>query len=476
MLNKFSNVITFLLLAYAIIVILPSFAQNNVDTGIPLFFLKEKGTEIVFEKTIIPGNQTIEFTDPEIITFILPLSKGKAASLTRVSDRKGTIIAANRENSLTISIRSVDGKEKIFPSVSYEELKRFRIRVNIVSGKVEKQAYLVERYDIITPDTGPVIDLFGGMIPMQPGDYSITLETSVLEQSIFINGSVQFTKAENWMVVEATLPDGKKGKFILDTGASGGLVIKHSALPDHTEITELKAEAHSFEGISVSEGKMEGATGNVSDENFMGVANLSTFQLGDMLFQNVEMSVMKTFPDFLDKLDIIGIIGQDILKMGKKIQIEHPNENSGMIRFISEDRNKQESYDHSISLFPAAGLLFTKGEIQGVPVNFLLDTGAGRSIMSSGFAEKNNIKFTINGTTGTSGISGKEVKANEINLPQISIGPNEFNDCHFLLSPGLEITKSMGLESSGVILGMSFLNRFSLIEIDFIKSELHLKD
>ncbi len=74
------------------------------------------------------------------------------------------------------------------------------------------------------------------------------------------------------------------------------------------------------------------------------------------------------------------------------------------------------------------------------------------------------------------GISGKEVDSKEISLPNIFLGADEFKDCQVLLSPGLEITKSMGLESSGVILGMSFYSRFSIVEIDFLNNELRLKN
>ncbi len=277
------------------------------------------------------------------------------------------------------------------------------------------------------------------------------------------------------MVVEAELAGGKTGKFIIDTGASGGLVLKQDALPAETEITELIAEAHSFEGISVSEGKMEGATGDVSDENFLGIATLPTFIMGDMHLQDVETNVVKTFPDFLEKLDITGIIGLDIMKQADILKVEHPNRDKGRIQFLSSGKNKQENFDHTISLFPAANLLFAKGEIQDAPINFLMDSGARRSIMSTGFANDNQIEYSTTGKAKTMGISGNEVDSKEVSLPNIILGSDEFNDCQVLLSPALEITKSMGLESSGVILGMSFYSRFSTVEIDFLNNELRLK-
>ncbi len=115
---------------------------------------------------------------------------------------------------------------------------------------------MIDGYDKISEDSGPVIDLFGRMISMENDDYSVMLETKIKSESSMIRGSVPFIKVGNRMVVEAELAGGKPWKFIIDTGASGGLVVKQDAVHAETEIVELKAEARSFEGISVSEGKM----------------------------------------------------------------------------------------------------------------------------------------------------------------------------------------------------------------------------
>ncbi len=95
--------------------------------------------------------------------------------------------------------------------------------------------------------------------------------------------------------------------------------------------------------------------------------------MGDVLFRDEETNVVKTFPDFLEKLDIAGTIGLDILKQADILQGEHPNQDKGIIWFLSSGKNKQENFDHNISLFLAANLLFAKGEIQDVPINSLMD-------------------------------------------------------------------------------------------------------
>lgn len=453
------------------------YAQKSSEKSIPLIVVKEQDNGVVFEKIFIAEGQIEVIADPSVISIILPLSEGTAANIAKYSDRDGVIIVKNNNGQMSITFRSSNGKEKGYPSVSYDDLKTFQTRVNIINGKGYKQAFIIDNYDIIKEDDGPVIDLFRGMIPLEANDYSITLETKINNPSKLLTGSFPFVKIDSWIVAEAKLPNGKTGRFIIDTGASGSLVLKESALPENTKVSELKAVSYSGEGSTEKEGQMQGGTGVVEDENFLGVAQLSSFGLGDIHLSDLRTSVLKELPEFLQKHNIIGIVGIEILKQAKIIRIENINKGKGIVKFISQENKQSDSFNHHFSLNTAGNLLFLKGAIQEVSIDYLIDIGARRSMIGSSIVTDNNISYSIlDENAGIVGIDGKGSDAIEGEIPEIKLENDLFKEVPFLIGSDLFITKTIGLEKSGVILGMSFFSQFSTMEIDFVNSKIYLEN
>ncbi len=451
-------------------------AQKLSGKGITIIVVKEHANEVVFEKIHIEKDQIKILTDPSIITTILPLSEGKAANFVKPSDREGAIIVKNSNGTLHITYKTGDGEEKSYPSILYDDLKKYQIRVNVINGKGYKQAFIIDNYDVINEDDGPVIDIFGGMIPMDSNDYSITLETRINIPTKVISGSVPFEKIDSWIVVEAKLPSGKVGKYILDTGASGGLVLIQRALPENIKISKLTSIAYSKEGSTENKGQMLAATGVVEDDNFLGVAQLSSFEMGDIKLVDLEISVLRDFPEFLQKHHIIGVIGIEILKQAEIIRIERINEERGMVKFMNQEDRDINSFDHNFSLNTAYNLLFIKGVIQDVPIDFLIDIGARRSVIASSLVVNNHIEYSTIGNSGVGGLSGEKSDAIEGQISEIKIENDLFKDVPLLIISSLFATKRMGLEKSGILLGMSFFSQFKTMEIDFINKKLYLEN
>jgi hypothetical protein len=348
--------------------------------------------------------------------------------------------------------------------------------VNIISGKGYKQAFIIYDYELIKEDDGPVIDIFGGQIPMADNDYSITLETKINASTRAISGSVPFVKIDEWIVVEAKLPGGKSGKFIIDTGASGGVVLKQSALPESTKVSELKAVAYSEEGKTEMKGKMQAAYGTVEDSNFSGVAQLSSFEMGNIKLSDLKISVLKEFPEFLEKHNIIGIIGIKILKQAEIMRIENIKEDKGVVKFMSSDNNLSSTHDYCFSLNTASNLLFIKGAVQAIPIDFLVDIGARRSVIASSLVNNNHLVYSTVSNTAVMGLSGEIDDVIKGNFLEVMIENELFNEFPFIISSNLFATKAMGLEKSGVLLGMSFYSKFRTMAIDFIHNKLYLSN
>lgn len=449
-------------------------AQKLSQQGIPLIIVKEQNNRVIFDKIFVKRNQIEVIADSSVITIILPISAGKAANFVKPLDRQGIIIVKNNDDLLNVTFRSSDGEEKTLPSLPYDKLKTFQIRVNIISGKGYKKAFVIDNYDLITEDDGPVLDIFGGMIPMEDNDYSITTETNINILARTITGSVPFIKIDEWIVVEAKLPGGRLGKFIIDTGASGGIVLKQNALPVNTEISELKAVSYSEKGQTESQGKMQTVNGTVEDSNFLGVGELLSFEMGNIKLRDLKISVLKELPEFLEKHDIIGIIGIKILKRAEIMRIENINQDKGVVKFMNLDKNISASHDYSFSLNTASNLLFIKGAIQSTPIDFLVDIGARRSVISSSLVDNNHMVYSTLSDTKIMGLNGEIDGAIRGNFQEVMIENELFNEFPFIISSNLFATKAMGLEKSGSLLGMSFYSKFGTMEIDFVNNRLYL--
>ncbi len=109
-----------------------------------------------------------------------------------------------------------------------------------------------------------------------------------------------------------------------------------------------------------------------------------------------------------------------------------------------------------ILVYQGADTMFrTTGSMNGYPVNFLVDTGASSIAMSSEQARRLGINYKLNGEpTWVSTASGVE-RAITVNIDRVTISGITIRSVE-----GLVIE---GSEPSTPLLGMSYLNRFKII-------------
>jgi hypothetical protein len=95
-------------------------------------------------------------------------------------------------------------------------------------------------------------------------------------------------------------------------------------------------------------------------------------------------------------------------------------------------------------------------------------------VIASSLVANNHFEYSAISNSGVVGISGEKTDAIEGKISGIRLENELFKEVHFLISSNLVVTKTMGLEKSGVLLGMSFFSQFRTLEIDFINSKLYL--
>ena len=128
---------------------------------------------------------------------------------------------------------------------------------------------------------------------------------------------------------------------------------------------------------------------------------------------------------------------------------------------------------------PKGNHIFIKGKIQGVSLDFLIDTGASKSVIDKKFAEDNfkplKIKKTEHQTTGL----GANIPNSEfVTLRRVKIGDHRISPVEFALLD-LEMVNSAytaaGLDPVEAIIGGDILKRYCFV-IDYGKGIVHLAE
>jgi len=448
-----------------------SSAQDQSSTH--LFLIKNVGNQIVLEKETIFYGQSNVFTGESILSYVMVFDAGsKSGEIIQSDNNLEAIIAKLNDQIIDITIKYKDGSQKEMPPIDVRKAKDLSLRINVTGNDGYKIAYRIENYSEIIKDNGPVIDMFGGKIPLKVGHYSLLTEAHEAKKGEHLIGEAKLEIINNWMVLNCLLENGKEALFIVDFGADG-TVISHEILPESCEIRPFLMVEYSAEGAKSSNAVTQGGSGVV--DNILGKTTLETFSFGDVKIEDFDVTVLQSFPEKIRELNISGIIGRDLLEKAELIQVLNlKNESEPLISFYTI-QSQMDDYDHKLHLNKAGGHYFIDGKIANSDVKYLMDTGAGKSFLGNQLVEAKGISFIVeNEEVGNAtGLDGKGMETRTVRVNDIYIGDIHIPKMVFELSD-LDIFKTMGLQNDAVLLGMDFFNQYNKIEFAMDAAEVYL--
>ncbi len=390
------------------------------QTGtVPVFLLKNSDSGLEIEKIDIAENETQVFVcgTGGYITIILPVSAGTSGDFVKAGT-KSVMIARYTEGNLKIYVQKPDGMQKELLSKTPAELTAFEIKVNVISADIKKVFKISGYSKAEVDDNSPVIDMFQGKIPINPGDYSITTEITDAEKSLKLEGEFDIRLHGGYYFTELVLNNSRKVNAVIDLAAAQSFLIR-SAVPSGIETFNTSSTMVSAEGNGVK---------------------------------------------------IEGIVGLDILKNSDFLTMQIPAENSGKCYLSRGSMLKGPATTIPFTL--SQGHIFFKGLVNGTESSFLLDSGSPFCIFPMSAAKM----YNVNTTTGKKifGADGNEIKTEMGSIENISIGSIGIKniDCLFTDSP---IFAKYGLESNGGLIGTSLLNRLQFLELDLTSQVLRIK-
>lgn len=434
------------------------------DNSIPVFLLVKNDSDLAIEKIDLKENETQVFTrggSSENMTLILPYSEGISGDFVKSSE-SSVLIARNKAGNLVISVQKPDGTQKELVNKTADELKKMNIKVNI-SGLNIKKVFKINGYNEISVDTNsPVIDMFQGKIPIGEGDYSITTEISLKEDSFKLNGEFELEYYGRYYFTKLTLPGGKIANMIVDLGAATSLLTKNM-LDESITLNKLSANEISAEGKRETDFPLSGFGGVVKD---LMTCTLKNTEIGSINIPEHSFIVIDSFKSVKGR-KIDGIIGLDIISACSNVLFKIPAEGSAGKVIINSNSVSGSGIPFEIS----HGHIFINGKLNGEKLNFLLDSGSPFNFIS--YQAALNSKITLEEGITVYGADRTPVKTEKMLINDLDIESKKYSGTFYTSEKN--ILAAYGLNDTGGILGTEFLNNFNELYIDFEGKKLIFK-
>jgi len=445
-------------LPYSIIIL------KDIPSGLSLVQLPIAEGET---KTLVLGKES------GFIDIIMPISPGTSGSVVQHSAGVTTVVLHRADGKITSRINGPGDKSRSFPPSNISDLLSYKIRINITSIDGPEGVFIVDGIETPRKDiSSPVIDMFGGMIPLNPGDYSLTVQTSIIEKQTNIVGKIPLIWYGPWLWAPMQTKSGEEGLILVDFGASG-TVLPKIMLSDNAVIQPLVSIQYS-ETTDTLSGKMMGAGGEVAGN--LGISTLETLYLGDIPVPDVKASIMKSlgfdqyFMEESEHYENLGILGGNILGRASVVRLDF--DRSAPVLTFGE--SSVAPIEGDVLILPFVYIkknIFVNGAIGDQQIHFLLDTGARRTTVSNAVAKTAGVENGLVPSSSTRGLDGTPIPTKAWAGEPITFNGQDITIDSIFVSD-LPVLSGMGLANNGGLLGIDFLSKFGHMEVDYTEMKI----
>lgn len=440
-----------------------------------VFLLREVEGELTIDTIELKSSPKTTRTfhadaDSGIIDMIFPVGPGGSGSMVSHSDKR-TLTATCDSGTLTVEDRSSDGKGYTRPARDLADLARYDIRVSVSAGDGRFANFLIRQNETVGPDpVGPVLDMFAGRIPVQPGDFVLFTDTYRTLLPDVLTGDATL-ELDRWPIATVQSPGNEAGAFIVDTGA-GTTIVDRAFLPKNTKIKKSGMIQYSTAGRQTLKYAPGGATGQV--QTVLGRAVLPELRIGTVQVGDLSVDVLSQMPNIFPR-PLAGIIGLDFLRQTGTLSFHFHDEPKVTMTMQRHDKTKSATRQTvEIPFTFVNSHLVVSGRIQGHPVHFIVDTGAPDSILDAAAARRIGLQFETGATTDGRGLDGGSVAIHDGASADITFENRTFPQTALHVS-ALPVFQRMAVHEQNVgLLGTAFFARAGHVEFDFSKRVMRL--
>jgi hypothetical protein len=331
------------------------------------------------------------------------------------------------------------------------------MRVSVTPDTGTPIAFIVHPNGSIARDTlAPATDMFGGRVPLQPGDVAVTTEIREAEVGAPVVGSVELRRGGPYFLATLAVAGGGEGEVILDFGASRTL-LSQDMLPPGVKPMPLMAVEHGPEGARESAGSLGALSGDVGD---VAVARLPEVRMGTLSFADVRVNVVPRLPE-LAGLEVKGILGADILQRAAVVLLTERG--GARLEFLAEKSDATPTLEAPFSL--VGGLIVMSGTVEGRSIPLILDTGARGTLLAESLARDLDLEPLSEDGDTFRGLDGTPVETWAALIPSLGLGNGSLDSLRVNIG-SLPVLERMEL-SGGGLLGQDLWERFDSLEVDW---------
>jgi hypothetical protein len=465
------NTLTCGLLSALLMALPPAPPPSSLPGDEPALFLLRRGPDgpRIEALALADGDrQSLESSrESGLVTVILPPARGGSGSLEQlVAPRTFEVWRTGDEVGCTVHLPG--GQSVAMPSRRLSELRGDDVRLSVSGAAGPEGSFVIRRWSRIEPDdVGPVIDLFGGRVPVQPGDAVLFTRTWQARGPGVLDGDAPLVDAGGYLFVPVRGPDGREHEFVLDFGA-GTTIVARDVLPENAEILDLGMLEHSEGGTRRLQYTLGGATGDVA--GFLGAVRLEELACGELRFTDVEASVMEVLPELAGR-SIAGILGVDLLSRADLVDFGYDGED-GTLRLRSGTAAAPDGTAAlELPLSLVGRTIYLRGVLGETDVHFLMDTGSSHNLLADGPATA-ALSDVGPGRT-LRGLGGQPLDVRRGTAGRLHLGDEELAGVVFEFGE-LPVFGPVARGQHAGLLGNALFRRFDRVQVDFARSRLRL--
>ncbi|MHC5111016.1 MAG: aspartyl protease family protein [Planctomycetota bacterium] len=453
------------LVTISLLVSFTTAAETAAGDTCRVFVLKRADQGYEIDAVDLAPNETKVFPSNRatgIVDVILTVAPGGSGSIPKWSEER-LLVARCSDGELAVTNKLTNGEDWARPARKIDDLARYDVRVSVTGADGVKRAFLIVENDrVFVEEVGPVVDMFGGKIPMSDGDHILCTDTYRHSLGLHVEGEAPL-EYDRWPLVTVKLADGKEGVFIVDIGA-GTTVVSRSFLPDDIEIEKAAMVQYSSSGKKMLKYTPGGATGAV--DTILGHATPKELRIGDIVFENPTVDVMGEIPDIFGR-PIAGILGMNLMRRCDVLSMSLKSEGKSTPSMrMGRSARPPDAQVLEVPFTFVSSHLTVDGRIEGAPVHFIMDTGSPDVVLDAFAAERIGVKMEKGSRPGR-GLDGGSSEIRKGSRVELSIAARNFEAVQPQISalPCFRMLRT-NKQNAG-LLGNSFFSRFTRMELDF---------
>lgn len=426
-----------------------------------VFFLKDDGGRFSIEAVTVPAGQTEVITcgrGHEYVDVLFPPAVGRSASLAQASPERRVVIM-NATGTPRVIVKAGDRQ---FEMPALDQPGGADCRVSVVAADGRRQAFVLRGFEHAAEDTvGPVLDLFAGQVPMQPGDAVITTETWRRATGAAARGEVPLV-FDRYLFAPATSPVGAAAHAVVDL-AAGSTVVTRAMVPSGVAITPSQM-TRVTSGVTQSVPlRTGGATGDVA--GVAGEAVLPELRLGGLVIRDAAVLVLDSLPRLAGR-EVAAIVGLDLLRRAPAVTLEYPAAGRREGRLVLGEAAVSAAGMRELPFAVVNSHLAVRAGIGSARAAMILDSGAPVSVLDRACAEAAGLAIASSDRR-VRGLDGAGLEVATTTIPALALGGHVLRGWASDVA-ALPVFGSMRVHGQPVgLLGNDVLARLGRLEIDF---------